>query len=443
MSNNKLASEFTFPKLFLFSLPSIIMMIFMSLYTIVDGFFISRYVGADALSSTNIVYPLSSTILAIGVMFASGGSAIVARQMGEGHPKDANRSFTLFTISALVLGTVFSAVCLIFMDPILEFLGARGSLIQPSREYLGILLLFSIPFILQILFQTFFVTAGWPKLGLILTVLGGFANMFFDYFLIVVCHMGIRGAAIGTAMSYCIPAVGGLIFFFCNRKGLHFTVPSRSMALVLESCSNGSSEMVTNLSASVTTLLFNLAMLKLAGPDGVAAITAVLYFQFSMTSFYIGFSMGVAPVVSYHFGAQNTPFLRKTLKNCILFILAISVFIFIASIAVSDMTSAIFFPDAPHVRELAAHGLRLFSSSFLFAGINIFGSAFFTALGNGKTSATISFSRTFFFTTVGIIAMAYLWGLDGLWMAVPFAELVTALFVVWLSKSLKNDYGLL
>ena len=443
MTENAISRELSFPELFRFALPSIVMMVFMSLYTIVDGLFVSRFVGSDALSAVNIAWPLISLINAIGIMFASGGSAIVARQMGEGQEEEANRSFSLIALANVLLGTTLAALCLLFLEPLMGFLGAEGILRPLVADYLNLLLLFAPMSLFQMLFQNFFVTAGRPKLGLTLTILGGLANMVLDYVFIAVLNFGIRGAALATAMSYCIPAVGGLIFFFLlNRKGLHFTKPSRQLKLIWESCLNGSSEMVSNLSGSVTTLLFNLVMLDLAGSDGVAAITAVLYCQFLMNALFLGFSIGVSPVVSYHFGADNQNFLHKTLRSCILFTVISSALIFGIGLLGAGPIVGLFF-NGGAVEELAVHGFRLFSIGFLFAGINIFGSGFFTALGNGKTSAAISFSRTFLFTVLGIIFLSRFWGMDGLWLAIPLAELLTAIFVCWLARILRSEYGLL
>ena len=443
MSHNSISRELSFPELLRFAFPSIVMMMFMSLYTIVDGLFVSRFVGSDALSAVNIAWPLISLINAIGIMFASGGSAIVARQMGEGGAEEANHSFSLIALANVLIGTGIATLCLIFLEPLMSFLGAEGILRPLCSSYLNILLRFAPMSLFQMLFQSFFVTAGHPRLGLGLTICGGLGNMILDYMFIVHFQLGVSGAAMATAMSYCIPAVGGLLFFlFLNRKGLHFKRPSSDLHLILDSCVNGSSEMVSNLSGSITTLLFNLVMLKLAGSDGVAAITAVLYCQFLMNALYLGFSMGVAPVVAYHFGAGNISFLRRTLRNCIVFIVSVSLCIFLIGITGARSIVGLFFHGGT-VEELACHGFRLFSICFLFSGINIFGSAFYTALGNGKTSAAISFSRTFLFTVLGILGMSRLWGMDGLWLAIPFGEFMTALFVIWLAKSLRDDYGLL
>ena len=443
MSENAISRELSFPELFRFALPSIVMMMFLSLYTIIDGLFVSRFVGSDALSAVNIAWPLISMINAIGIMFASGGSAIAARQMGEGREKEANHSFSLIALANVSIGSSLAALCLIFLEPLMSFLGAEGVLRPLVADYLHIILAFAPMSLFQMLFQSFFVTAGRPNLGLTLTVLGGVGNMILDYLFIAVLDFGIRGAAWATAMSYCIPAVGGLIFFFLlNRKGLHFTKPSAPIQLILDSCINGSSEMVSNLSGSVTTLLYNLVMLKLAGSDGVAAITSVLYCQFLMNALYLGFSIGVSPVVSYHYGARNQDFLRKTLRSCLVFIFISSLTIFCFSFGFASSIVGLFFHGGA-VEELAVHGYKLFSLGFLFAGVNIFGSGFFTALGNGKTSAAISFSRTFLFTVLGILLLSRILGTDGIWLSVPLAELMTALFLCWLARSLRNDYGLL
>ena len=443
MTQNAISRELSFPELFRFALPSIIMMMFMSLYTVVDGLFVSRFVGSDALSAVNIAWPLISMINAIGIMFASGGSAIVARQMGEGHETEANHSFSLIALANVLLGSGLAVLCLLFLEPLMNFLGAEGVLRPLVDDYLSLLLLFAPMSLFQMLFQNFFVTAGRPKLGLTLTILGGVANMVLDYVFIAVLDFGIRGAALATAMSYCIPAVGGLVFFFLlNRKGLHFTVPSKQLKLVTESCINGSSEMVSNLSGSVTTLLFNLVMLDLAGSDGVAAITAVLYCQFLMNALFLGFTIGVSPVVSYHFGAGNQSFLRKTLRSCVLFTVISSLLIFSFSMIFSHSIVGLLF-DGGTAEELAVHGFRLFAVGFIFAGINIFGSGFFTALGNGKSSAAISFSRTFLFTVPGIVFLSRFWGMDGLWLSIPLAELATVVFVCWLARILRSNYGLL
>lgn len=436
--SNVLSKEFNFKELLKFSFPSIMMMMFMSLYTIVDGFFVSRFVGAEALSAVNIVYPLINVVIAVGLMFATGGSAIVALQMGEGKRDIAKANFTLITSAAVVIAVAISVISIVSLDSVVSFLGATGSLVPLCKEYLVILMIFAPVSILQLLFQSFFVTAGRPHLGLGLTVAGGLFNMAFDYILIVPMNMGIAGAAYATAASYFIPAIGGLVFFIRNKSGLSFSRPVLRWKILWASCLNGSSEMVTNLSGSATTFLFNILMMKYAGADGVAAITAVLYSQFLMSSLFLGFSIGVAPIISYHYGAGNKAFLKKTFKRCAIFIGVVSFIIFGVSFGGSGLIAGIFFPSGLAVHTLAVQGLRIFSVSFLFAGINIFASALFTALGNGKISAAISFSRTFLFTLVGILGLSYLFKVNGLWIAIPFAELCTVAVVFLFFKELKR-----
>ena len=438
--NQGIAKHFTFPQLLKFAFPSIVMMIFTSMYSIVDGFFVSRYVGSDALSAVNIVYPLLGVILAVGIMLATGGSAVVAIKMGEGRQKEANGDFTLITVFGVAFGIVLAVVSFIFLEPLVRLLGADERLMAYCVDYLRILLIFAPASVLQFLFQSFYVTAGRPNLGLGLSICAGVFNMIFDYVFIVVFDMGIAGAALATAGGYCIPALGGIVFFIRNKKGLCFGAMSRKLSVLGKSMSNGSSEMVSNLAASVTTFLFNIYMMKLAGPDGVAAVTAVLYSQFLMSALFLGFSMGVAPVISYHYGAGNISFLKKMLGRCIGFILGTSGVLLFVFLAGANGISSMFFKQGSEVWELAAHGLRLFCLSILFAGLNIFASALFTALGDGKVSAGISFSRTLLFTVLGIVGMASAFGIDGIWLAVPLAEFLTIFVVAFCTRKLKRVY---
>lgn len=437
MMSQSISKQFSFGQLLKFALPSIVMMIFLSLYTIVDGFFVSRFVGTDALSAVNIVYPVVSITVAIGIMFATGGSAIVAMRLGEGRQKTANENFTSIVIVATGASIVFCILSLLFMEPIVRLLGAQGALIPLSIQYLQILLIFAPMSVLQMLFQSFFVTAGKPTLGLALTVIAGICNMVLDYVLIVPVGLGIRGAALATAIGYCIPAIGGLVFFAQNRKGLCFVRPEFEFRMLINSCLNGSSEMITNLSNSVITLLFNVMMMKFAGSDGVAAITIILYTQFLMTSLFMGYSIGVAPIISYNYGADNKAYLKKLFRMCFLFVISASVVVFLTSFLSSGIIAGVFAPIGSSVYLLAVKGLRIFSFAFIFAGVNIFASALYTALSDGRISALISFSRTFLFTVVGIFLMVHFLQMDGLWLAIPFSELVTIIVVCFILRMKK------
>lgn len=441
--NQIISKEFKFIQLLQFAAPSIVMMVFLSLYTIVDGFFVSHYVGTDALSSVNITYPFSSIFVALGVMFATGGSAVVATRMGEKKMEDANNSFSLIVLFCFCVSILFAIPALIWIEPLVKMLGAEGNLIPLCMKYLFIQVFFSPIAILQILFQNFFVTAGKPIFGLILTVIAGLCNMVFDFVFLGVMHIGIEGAAYASAIGYCIPALGGILFFIKNKQGLHFIKPRWNKIVLIKSSLNGSSEMVTNLSVSVTTFLFNVLTMKYLGSDGVAAITVILYCQFLMTSLFMGFSIGVAPVISYHYGADNSTYLKKLKQMCWKFVIFSSFLVFAFSLSCTELIAALFSDQSSDVYSLICRGMTIFSVSFLFAGINIFASAMFTAISDGKTSAMISFSRTFLFIIVGFIIMIQLFHVDGIWLSMPFAEFITLLLVIWLlyrrKVALKRD----
>lgn len=435
MNTPGISREFTTGELLRFAAPSIVMMLFLSMYTIVDGFFISRYVGTAALSATNIVYPLIGFFLAVGIMFATGGSAVVASEMGRGEHQEANGHFTAVVLAAVGFSILAGAICLGFTEPVLDFLGAGADTRVHARQYITVLLWFMPMSMLQCLFQSFLVTAGRPGLGLGLTVGAGLANMVLDYLFIVPLGLGIAGAALATSIGYCIPALGGLWFFVRNKSGLRFSRPLWDFPVLLKSCANGASEMVTNLASSIITVIFNLILMAWIGTDGVAAITVIMYTQFLMVAFFMGFSIGVAPVYGFHYGAGNYDYLKHIRDHCIRFVLGASVVVCAVSFLSSGTIAVIFAPRGSLTAQLVDRGMRLFSLSFLFAGYNIFASALFTALSDGRTSALISFARTFFFILVGIWLMTTLFALDGLWLAIPFAELVTAVLSTWMIRS--------
>lgn len=420
-----------------FAMPTIIMMIFMSLYTIVDGIFISRFVGTTALSAVNIVYPISNVVIGIGVMLATGGSAIVAKKMGEGKDKEARSNFAFITLVGVIVGILLGVLANLMLEPICALLGAGEATMEYAKDYIGILMAFAPASILQMLFQSFFVTAGKPIMGLALTIGAGAVNAVLDYILIVPGGMGIAGAALATAAGYLIPAVVGLIYFGFGKNFLRFERPAFSMKVLGESCSNGSSEMVSNLSTAVTTFLFNIIMLKLLGEKGVAAVTIVLYAQFLLVALFLGFSLGVAPIISYSYGKQDFVALKKILKNCMIFVMAASGVVLIAALLGARFIVGVFAGADSGVYEIALHGFFLFSVSYIATGLNIFASGMFTALSNGKVSACISFLRTFVFLCGGLIILSKLFGVNGLWLAVPAAEFITAGVSIWFIRKLK------
>lgn len=422
-SNNRLAQEFHWLSLCQFTAPTVIMLVFMSLYQMVDGVFVANYVGENALSALNIVYPIPSIVIAVSIMLATGGNAIIARNMGEGRWQEAKENFSLIILSGLILGLCFTGFGLLFIKPLIRLLGATPVLYPYCYDYLLVLIVSAPLSVFQMLFQNFFVTAGKPYLGLVTTIAGGIANIVLDYLFIGVWGWGVSGAALATAIGYSIPALFGLAYFILNRHGsLYLIKPVFRAKVLLYSCANGSSEMVNNLAIAITTALFNLLMLKYAGESGVAAITIVLYAQFLMTSVFIGFSTGVAPVFSYNYGSQNIPQLKKVFRISIRTVAIASAAIFLIAQGFSETVIRVFTSAESQTFPMAKHGFFMFAFSFLFTGVNIFASALFTAFSNGKVSAILSFLRTLVFLVACLLLLPLIWDLDGIWLAVPIAE---------------------
>lgn len=439
--NNALARQFTLPSLMRFALPNIIMMVFLSMYTIVDGMFISRYVGTLALSAVNMTFPLNCLEMALGIMLASGGSAVIARQLGEGNKDKARRNFSFLVAVSVAVSLVFLLSALFFLDPIIAALGASEAQFDLCRTYAQLLMLFSPALFLQTAFQTLFITAGRPGLGLAATVGGGLTNIVLDYVFIARLHWGIAGAAIATGLGYLVPAVVGLVFFSLNQHGtLFFVRPRTDWRMLLFACANGSSEMVTNIANAITTYLFNLIFLHYWGEDGVASITIVLYFQFVFTAVFFGFSMGVAPVFSFKYGAQDAPQLRQLFRYCIGFVILCSVFCTGLSLAVIRPCLALFTDADSHVFAITIEGFPLYAISFLFMGVSIFASSLFTAFSDGRVSAIISFARTLVFLVGMLLLLPLLMGETGVWLAVPAAEILGIAVSIYYLVRLRGVY---
>ncbi len=438
--SNSIAKDFKFFSLLRFALPTMIMMVFMSLYTIIDGIFVSRFVGAEALSSTNIVYPVLNLLIAAGVMLASGGSAVIAKKLGEKKELEAKKDFSFLVLFGAIVGLVIMVLGNLFITPLVKTLGATPLLMDYCIDYLKISLFFAPACMLQLLFQTFFVTAGKPMVGLALTITGGIANMILDYIFMVPMGMGIKGAALATGIGQLIPAVTGLLYFTFFHGSLYFVSPKFSWSVLKNSCMNGSSEMVTNFSTAVVTYLFNITMLKYLGETGVAAITIVLYGQFLFTAMYLGFSMGVAPVISYNYGRDHRLLLRKIFKICVCFICISSIVITTVAFLSTSTIVQIFTPKETPTYAIARNGFFLFSINYIFAGINIYASSMFTAFSDGKVSATISFVRTFILLVFNILFLPTILGVTGIWLAVPFAEFTTVFITLYFFHKKKNIY---
>ena len=438
--SNSIAKDFKFFSLLRFALPTMVMMIFMSLYSIVDGIFISRLLGTNALSAANIVYPVISIVFAVGIMLSTGGSALIAKKLGEGKDREAREDFSFLTLVSFLFGIAILLIGNIFIEPIVRALGSTDALLPYCVDYLSVSLLLAPAAMLQMMFQTFFVTAGKPLIGLMLTISGGVANMILDYLFMGPFNMGISGAALATGIGELIPAVIGLFYFLFTRHSLYLTKPVVRFQVLKESCFNGSSEMVTNLSTAVVTYLFNITMLKFLGEPGVAAITIVLYGQFLFNALYMGFSMGVAPVISYNHGSQNLPLLKRIFKICIGFISISSILITIMALVSSPVIVEIFTPIGSATYHIAKTGFFLFSINYIFAGINIYSSSMFTAFSDGKVSALISFVRTFVLIVLNILLLPYLIGVNGVWLAVPAAEFMTLFLSVYLFYKKRDVY---
>lgn len=422
----KLIEHINWKSILKFTLPTIIMMIFMSLYQMIDAVFISNYVSTNALSAVNIVFPVISLLIGLAVMLGTGGNAIIAKNMGEGRFHQARSRFTLVVVIGIVIGLLSAAAGIFFIEDIVRLLGASEVLYQYCVDYL-LTLLFAAPFaVLQLLFQSFFPAAGKPNLGLAAVAAGGVANIVLDYLFIVQFGWGVKGAAVATAIGYAIPAIYGLLYFTLKRDGmLYFVKPVWEAKVLLDSCLNGSSEMVTNLANGVTTFLFNMMMMRYLGEDGVAAITVILYVQFLLSAVYIGYSGGIAPVISYYYGCLDAVSLRKLIKTSSIFIAINSILWYALSFLLKTPVTAIFVRPGSNVWQIVDEGWGLFALTYLLTGFNIFASAMFTAFSDGKRSALISFLRTFAFLSVCILGLPYLIGATGIWLAVPVAEALT------------------
>ena len=422
MEDNILDQKWSAGALLRFAFPTIVMMLFMGLYTIVDTIFVARFVNTDALSAINIVCPIVNITVGLGTMIATGGNAIVSRKMGAGKPQEAKEDFTLLILTGAGIGFLILLGGTLWINNIIYALGASVPLFPYCKDYLMVLFLFIPANILQTLFSNLFVTAGKPGLGFGLSLLAGAANIILDYIFIVPCGLGIRGAALGTGFGYLIPTVSGLAYFASRRGTLSFARPKWNWAVIGESCFNGSSEMVGQLAAAVTTYLFNRTMMHLLGENGVAAITIIIYAQFLLNTLYIGYSMGIAPILGFHYGNKNTIRLKQIFSISIRFIAAASVLVFGVSRFGGPWIVRLFAEPGSQVGQIAANGFMIFSYSFLFCGLNIFASATFTALSNGTVSALLSFLRTFVLLAGGILLLPHIWGTVGVWLAVPAAE---------------------
>lgn len=439
--DHTLAKKFTFASLLSFALPNVMMMISLSMYIIVDGMFVSRLLGTTALSAVNMVYPAICFEMALAIMIATGGSAVVARKLGEGKQKEAQKNLSFLIVTEILSGIVIAIIGNLFIDKIVGVLGVSMVQAPLSVTYARIIFSFAPAFFLQTAFQTFFVTAGKPALGLAVTLLAGVVNMVLDYMFMGPFQMGIAGAAVATGIGYCVPAVAGLFYFLAdNNNHLRMVRPEADWKLLLQSCANGSSEMVTNLANAVTTFLFNYTLLQFHGEDGVASITIILYFQYIFTALYFGYSNGIAPIISFKYGNGDRKQLQSIFKNSILFLIISSLLSNLLIRFTITQALTIFTPAGSPVYEIALHGFSMYSLAFMIMGLGIFASALFTAFSDGMSSAIISCSRTFIFIVGSIMILPNVLGEAGVWLAVPIAELL-GVFVALFFLIKKKSYG--
>lgn len=444
MEENVLARQFHTASLLRFALPNMIMMVFQSLYTIVDGMFVSRMVGTMALSAISMPFPINNVEMALGIMLATGGSAIIARKMGEGRDDQARRDFTCVVAAALVMGVLFMVICQTCLDPILHLLGVSELLWEDCVTYTRVLQSFAPAYFLQLAFQTLFVTAGKPMLGLGATVAGGLSNVVLDWLFMGPMGMGVGGAAVATGIGYSIPAVTGLIYFsFCRTGSLYF-VPFRfRWRLLGQACFNGASQFVNNVALAITTCLFNLIFLEWCGEDGVASINIAMYFQYVFIAVFLGFSVGVAPIISYKYGAEDDAQLKRVIRTSMNFVLAASVASYLISLWSIGPALTLFTDPDTAVYALTIEGFPIYAAGHLFMGVSIFVSDMFVAFSDGPVSSVISFARSFVFLVAMLLLLPRVLGEIGIWLAVPAAELLgTIMAVICLIKYRKKyKYG--
>lgn len=439
----QLSDHFGFKRLLRYTLPAILMMIFTSIYSVVDGFFVSNFVGKTPFAAVNFIMPFLMILGAVGFMFGTGGGALIAKTLGEGKPEQAKQLFSLFIYVTLICGTVIAALGILFIRPIAAALGATDSMLHDCVLY-GRIILIALPaYMLQYEFQSFFATAEKPQLGLGFTVAAGVTNMVLDALFVVGFGWGLAGAAAATALSQAVGGIAPLVYF-CrpNKSLLRLTKTKYNGRALLKACTNGSSELMSNISMSLVGMLYNVQLMKYAGEDGVAAYGVLMYVNMIFLAAFIGYSVGTAPIISYHYGAANHAELRGLLKKSLVIIGVFSVIMLGLAEGLAAPLAKIFVGYDPALLKLTLRGFMIYSFSFLFAGISIYGSSFFTALNNGLISALISFLRTLVFQIAAVLIFPLFWKIDGIWFSIVAAELMAAIIttVFLIAKRAKYHY---
>lgn len=436
----QLSDHFSYSKLIKFTLPTIAMMIFTSIYGVVDGVFVSNCVGSDAFATVNLIMPIIMILGSVGFMIGTGGSAIVSKTLGEGKKEKANEYFSMLVYLCVVSGVILSVIGIIFTGPIAVLLGAKGSIAKDCVTYGRTVFFMLTGLFLQNAFQSFLVVAEKPKLGLFVTVLAGFTNMFLDFLFVYVLRFGVFGAALATGISQFVGSVIPIIYFASGKNNvLKLTKCRFNKDIIIKTCINGSSEMVTNMSMSLVNILYNMQLMKYIGTNGVVAYGIIMYVGFIFVGTYMGYAVGSAPVISYHYGAGNKDELKNLFKRSLTIIIVSSVVMtFIAEI-IAGYLAGIFVSYDNNLLELTTEAIRIYAVSYLISGVNIFASSFFTALNNGVVSAVISFMRMFVFQIVMILLLPVVLGISGIWTAVIAAEVLSVVIsVMFLVKNRKK-----
>lgn len=440
----QLSDHFTYNKLLRFVFPSIIMMVFTSIYSVVDGLFVSNFAGKTAFAAVNLIMPVLMGMGTVGFLIGTGGSAVVAKTLGEGKREKANAYFSMLIYVTIAIGALLTVISFIFIRPISELLGASGQMLDYCVLYGRILISFQTAFMLQCAFQNFMVVAEKPKFGLLITVGSGLTNIVLDALFVAVFKWGIAGAAAATVISQVVGAVVPIIYFSRkNNSLLRITKPIFDFKILLKVCTNGSSELMTNLSASLVNILYNFQLMKIAGENGVAAYGVIMYVNFIFSAVYFGYAIGSAPVVSFNYGAANTDELKNLFRKSLI-ITGLFGFLMVTFSQLSASPLAKWFVgyDA-ELFELTTHGFKVYAISFLISGFNVFSSAFFTALNNGAVSAAIAFMRTLVFQLIAILVLPELLGIDGVWFAIVAAEVLALIvsIIFFIAKRKKYKYA--
>lgn len=424
--NIQLSDHFTLGRLLRFTFPSMVMMIFTSIYGVVDGIFVSNFAGKTPFAAINLIYPYIMIFGALGFMIGTGGTALVSMTLGTGDKKKANETFSLLIYTCAIGGVVLSVISLIFLRPAARLLGAEGEMLEQCVRYARIILPATTAFMLQNAFQSFCITAEKPSLGLAITVAAGVTNIVLDGLFVGVFRWGIEGAAAATTISQCVGGIIPLIYFLLpNNSLLRLGKTKFDRNALIRTCTNGSSELMSNLSMSLVSMLYNFQLMRYAGEDGVAAYGVLMYVNMIFLALFIGYSIGTAPVIGFHYGADNRDELKGLLRKSLTLISGFAVCMAIFGEVLAEPLSSIFVSYDPDLMEMTVRGFRIYSLSFLVCGFSIFGSSFFTALNNGLISALISFLRTLVFQTISVLALPALLGLDGIWWSIVAAEVAS------------------